>query len=55
MGGTARTFEPKDGQQPTSAAIQEHTDASGHNFSLDNARILAREENLSQGKIKEAL
>lgn len=60
MGGTARTFFLRfvgqtDGQHPTSAAIQEHTDVPGHNFTLDNVKILAREEKLGQEKIKEAL
>ena len=40
---------------PTSSAIQEHTKATGHKFSLDSARILTRRKNLVTKKIRDAL
>ena len=40
---------------PTSSAIQEHTKATGHKFSLDSARILMRRKNLVTKKIRDAL
>lgn len=62
VGETARTFgvhfqfsEHTDRRHPTSSAIQEHTKATGHKFSLDSARILTRRKNLVTRKFRDAL
>ena len=61
VGETARTFgvhyqfcNHTDGRHPTSSAIQEHTKATVHKFSLDSARILTRRKNVVTRKIRDA-
>ena len=59
VGETARALgtrfkEHTDGKHPNSA-VWEHIAASGHSYSLDKVKVLAREENSYARKIREAL
>ena len=59
VGETARTLgtrfkEHTDGKH-TSSAVWEHIDATGHSYSMDKVKILAREDNFFHRKIREAL
>ena len=59
VGETARSLgtrfkEHTDGKHPSSA-VWEHIDSTGHQYTLEKARILTREDNPYARKIREAL
>ena len=59
MGETARMLgtrfrEHTDGNHPTSA-IEEHTSSTGHHYTLDDTKILVKEDKWFPRKIREGL